>query len=134
MNRTIFTKSIIQPKEFEDGKRISVMSRHTLSDGKTPDTRITENVFDEWLKEFAPPEKLIGAYYREEIVWDDFEKEYISFIKSDEIKMKVKTLAKRAVSELITLMCIEHGPEKCHRRLLAEELQKYEPSLKIIHK
>ncbi|MDO9231385.1 MAG: hypothetical protein Q7U36_02815 [bacterium] len=64
MEKEIFTKSIIKEKEFGE-KRISVMSRHTKEDGVTPDERIVEGVtFDEWQKDFAPPVKLIGAYYR----------------------------------------------------------------------
>jgi hypothetical protein len=30
-------------------------------------------------------------------------------------------------------LCSEHSPEKCHRRLLAEYLQKLNPDIQIIH-
>jgi len=67
MEKQIFTKSIIDKIE-PDEKRISVMSRHTLEDSKTPDERIVDGVtFDEWRKEFAPPGKLVGSYYRKEL-------------------------------------------------------------------
>ncbi|MDO9231386.1 MAG: DUF488 family protein [bacterium] len=55
-------------------------------------------------------------------------------MRSDEIKLKVENFAKRCTEEIITLMCIEDTADKCHRRLLAEELQRYQPHLKIIHK
>ena len=111
------------------------MSRHTLEDGKTPDERIIEGItFDEWQKEYAPPAKLVGAYYRKEISWKDFEKEYLQFLRSDEMKSKVESFAKRCIEEPITLLCVEDSADKCHRRLLAEELQKYQPKLKIVHK
>lgn len=129
----IFTKSIIKEKGPNE-KRISVMSRHTKEDGKTPDDRIVEGVtFDEWRKEFAPPSKLVGAYYRKEISWEEFEKKYLEFLQSEEIKSQVEAFAKRCTEETITLMCIEDTADKCHRRLLAEELQKYQPQLKIVH-
>lgn len=134
MEKEIFTKSIIKEREPNE-KRVSIMSRHTKADGVTPDERIVEGVtFDEWRKEFAPPDKLIGAYYRNELSWEDFEKKYIEFLRSAEIKPKVESFAKRCTEETITLMCIEDGADKCHRRLLAEELQKYQPQLKIFHK
>ena len=134
MEKHIFTKSIINEQE-QDGKRISVMSRHTLEDGKTPDKRIVEGVtFDEWQKEFAPPSKLVGAYYRKEVSWEDFERIYLEYLRSDKIRPKVEALAKRCTEETIVLMCIEDTANKCHRRLLAEELKKYQPDLKIVHK
>ncbi len=135
MNKKIFTKSIIKEPSPDDKKRVSVMSRHTLEDGVTPDKRIVEGItFDEWQKDFAPPSKLVGSYYRKEISWKDFENKYLEFLRSDEMAPKVADFAKRCTQETITLMCVEDNPEKCHRRLLAEELQKYQPDLKIIHK
>ena len=135
MEKNIFTKSIFKEKYPEDGKRISIMSRHTENDGKTPDKRIVEGTsFEEWLREFAPPEKLVGAYYREEISWEEFEEKYINFLRSNDIAPKVKSFARRCQGEIITLLCAEEDANKCHRRLLAEELQRYEPDLKIIHR
>ena len=135
MHKEIFTKSITKEKDPNDQKRISVMSKHTLEDGKTPDERIIEGItFDEWQKDFAPPAKLVGAYYRKELSWKNFEKKYLEFLRSDKIRPKVESFAKRCTEETITLMCIEDTADKCHRRLLAEELQRYQPRLKIIHK
>jgi len=34
------SKCILAEKNIDDGQRISIMSRHTLNDGKTPDERI----------------------------------------------------------------------------------------------
>ncbi|MEI8343431.1 MAG: DUF488 family protein [Candidatus Moraniibacteriota bacterium] len=134
MEKELFTKSIIKERE-PDEKRISVMSRHTREDGITPDERIVEGqTFDEWRKEFAPPGNQVGAYYRKELSWEDFESKYIEFLRSPEIRSKVESFAKRCTEETITLMCIEHTADKCHRRLLAEELQRYQPQLRIIHK
>lgn len=60
----LFTKSIHKPVQPEDGYRISVMSRHTLSDGKTPDPLITGKSYIEWWKDLAPRDTLVGAWYR----------------------------------------------------------------------
>ncbi|MEK7634433.1 MAG: DUF488 family protein [Patescibacteria group bacterium] len=69
-----------------------------------------------------------------EISWEDFEKEYLRFLRSDGMIKKVEDFAKRCAEETITIMCIEDDADKCHRRLLAEELQKHQSKLKIIHK
>ncbi len=131
----IYTKSIIKPKDLSDGVRISIMSRHTLNDGKTPDIRIVDGVtFDEWIKDFSPPLKLVGSYYRKEISWKEFEIKYIEFLRTDNLKIKVKLFSERCEKEIITLMCIEDEAKFCHRRLFAEELKRYNPSLLIVHK
>jgi len=44
----LHTKSIRSARKESDGLRISIMSRHTLKDGKTPDLEITNASFDEW--------------------------------------------------------------------------------------
>lgn len=131
----VYTKSIIKPKELSDGTRISIMSRHTLNDEKTPDARIIEGTtFDEWIKYFAPPLKLIGSYYKNEVNWKEFEIKYLEFLRTDNLKLKVKLFSERCKKETITLMCIEDEAEFCHRRLFTEELKKYNSDLIIIHK
>jgi uncharacterized protein YeaO (DUF488 family) len=129
----LYTKSILKEKLPEDGTRISVMSRHTLNDGKTPDSRITSEKYDEWIKQLAPPDRLVGSYYREEISWNYYEGQYRVFLSSSLVSEDVKNLAKRATLEDITLLCVEETAEWCHRRLLAEECQKYEPNLRVEH-
>jgi uncharacterized protein YeaO (DUF488 family) len=134
MEKIVYTKSIIKDRE-PDEKRISVMSRHTEADGVTPDERIVAGInFDEWLKELAPPAVLVGAYYRKELSWEDFADKYLAFLRSDGMRPKVEQLAARCSEETLTLLCIEDTADKCHRRLLVEELTKYQPHLRIIHK
>jgi uncharacterized protein YeaO (DUF488 family) len=127
----LYTKSILKPKSKEDGLRISVMSRHTLEDGKTPDLRISNDLFDEHLPILAPPAKLIGSYYKRGLSWDDFAHQYIDYLKT--IEIEVRALAEKALQTDITLLCIENSPQYCHRRLLSEECKKYEPNLIIKH-
>lgn len=130
----LYTKSIIKEKSSEDGIRISVMSRHTLNDGITPDSRITKNCFDEHLQIVAPPSKLIGDYYKRGLSWENFEKRYLEHLKKPEIAEIVKQLARRAIQQDITLLCIEETAEHCHRRLLAEECRRYQHSLQVVHR
>lgn len=123
------TKSILKPKEGSDGLRISIMSRHTLNDGITPHPGITKSSYDQWFRVFSPPARLLGAYYKRAVSWEKFELSYLEYIRKAEIRIEVQNLAERSLDSVITLLCIEESPEHCHRRILAEECKKYQPSL-----
>ncbi|PWU23003.1 hypothetical protein C5B42_04320 [Candidatus Cerribacteria bacterium 'Amazon FNV 2010 28 9'] len=124
------TKSIHAAIEPTDGRRISVMSRHTLNDGKTPDPLITSACFDVWMRELAPPQKLIGAYYKRGLSWTDFEQQYLTFLREAAF-LHVNALIQRALLQTVTLLCVEDTPTYCHRRLLAEECKRREKELNI---
>ena len=57
----IYTKCIFSPRDIFENIRISVMSRHTLEDGKTPDERINGLLYDLHEPIFGPPYNLIGG-------------------------------------------------------------------------
>lgn len=130
----IHTKCILKRAHSSDGVRVSVMSRHTLNDGITPHPKINERKYNLWLKEFAPPAKLIGDYYKRGLSFGEFERRYLEYLRTPKIAEKLKQFAKDALEKDFTLMCIEETAERCHRRLLAEEMQRHEPKLEIKHK
>ncbi len=131
---SLHTKCILHHKEDKDGIRVSVMSRHTLSDGMTPDPRITRKSFDLWLQELAPSPTLIGDYYKRGLPWEEFEQRYKALLSESMKTIAVRALAEHAMIRDITLLCIEDTPEQCHRRLLAEQCKIYEPKLNVIYK
>ena len=131
---SLYTKCILHPREDRDGRRISVMSRHTLADGITPDLRITADVFDEWYHILAPQDTLVGAYYKRGLSWEDFALQYLASLRKNRHAEKVKKFAERAFAIDITLLCIEETSEHCHRGLLAEECQLYVPELYVEHR
>ena len=126
------TASIKRPVQENDGIRISVMSRHTLTDGVTPDPDITEASFDLWWPELAPPPRLIGSYYRYELSWEDFEDGFRRHLETPEAQQFLRWLIALAERTTVTILCVEATPERCHRRLIAEACRKMEPSLRII--
>ncbi len=128
----LFTKCILDEKTSQDGFRISVMSRHTLNDGLTPDSRINNQDYDFHLKFLSPSSKLLGAYYKRGLTWNEFENLYFKQTEGMAKSFLIRILAKLALKFDITLMCIEKEPDKCHRRLLAEKCRYYEPKLKIV--
>ena len=137
----LYTKCIFKERNEGDGIRISVMSRHTLDDGVTPDMRITVDLFDEHLQELAPRSKLVGAYYKGMITWDEFEQSYVSDIREAGVTEKVDELAMRAMRCDLTILCVEDSPMdcdengrlKCHRRVLAQECQARQLNLIVEH-
>jgi uncharacterized protein YeaO (DUF488 family) len=137
----LYTRCILSPRDALDGMRISVMSRHTLNDGVTPDERIGYHSYDLWMKSLAPPDTLVGAYYRNLIQWPDFEMAYIEHIRNPDISMIIEFMSSVAENRNITLLCIEEllvidqkQHLQCHRRLLAEEFCRIRPELKMAHR
>lgn len=126
------TAPIKSAKNIRGYLRISVMSRHTLNDGKTPDPEITNDLFDNHLPELGPPPKLVGGYYRGEVLWPEFARRYLEYLISDQISGLVDELIELSKKTDVILLCIEDRPEFCHRRLLAQECQRRDPTLEVI--
>lgn len=127
----LYTKCILHEAVLEDGFRMSVMSRHTENDGITPDPRIKD--FNLHIPMLGPHPTLIGPYLRGEIQWSVFALRYLLEIRELPKVTLVKFLAQSALVQDITILCKCITPNHCHRRLLAEECQKYQPALKITH-
>ena len=58
------TKCILNKPDYWDGLRISIMSRHTLNDGKTRDIRIVPELYDAHCPFLAPQPELVGKFVR----------------------------------------------------------------------
>ena len=127
----LLTNSIYSPRKPEQGLRVSVMSRHTLEDGVTPDPKIKRDSYDLWLKILAPPAKLIGDYLKRGLSWEGYEEQYKKYLKRKYPKIILHYIASAALKENLTLLCVEESTEKCHRRLLVEECKRIEPSLEV---
>jgi uncharacterized protein (DUF488 family) len=79
--------------------------------------------------EFAPTADLLKRYREKKTSWNQYEKEFLQLLlERDVIRKITKDYLDGAV-----LMCSEHLPDKCHRRLLAEYFQKCFLDLSIIH-
>ena len=131
------TGCIKNNRKVGDGLLISIMSRHTLRDGRTPDREITNASFDEWWPELAPPDALIGWYYKQEQppsreIWETFEEKFLYYLRWTDAGMYLRHLAELAHYGDVTILCIEPTPERCHRRLIAEACKRIDPSLRII--
>ena len=130
----LYTKSIIKQKLPEEDFRISIMSRHTLDDGKTPNEKIVNyDCFDSWFKILAPPDKLVGAFYRGELSRENYNKKYLGYLRTEKVSKIVKKIAGLARKTNITAECIEENANECHRNVFAKECQRYFPDLEVRH-
>ena len=79
--------------------------------------------------DFAPTKDLLSAYRNDKISWSEYEIEYLNLLDVRKVANKVN------INDLHQncLLCSEHTPEKCHRRLLAEYFQHRYNDIQIVH-
>ena len=133
---TLFTQSIYVPSSADpDALRISVMCRHTLSNGWGIDPKITSASYDVWVPDLAPPDQLIGAWYRGELSREAFKAGYFAHIDQAPQRQTLDLLLELifATHRKPTLLCVEPKGEFCHRQLLAQRCQQLEPRLTVVH-
>ena len=79
--------------------------------------------------DFAPTKELLTRYRNKKMTWEEYEIEYLNLL--DMRKIASKTDIEKLHENC--LLCSEHTPEKCHRRLLAEYLKNVKNDVEIIH-
>jgi uncharacterized protein (DUF488 family) len=79
--------------------------------------------------DFAPTKELLSRYRGKQLTWEEYEFEYLNLLDMRNIgeRTDINRLHKSC------LLCSEHFPDKCHRRLLAEYLNKTAGDIDIIH-
>lgn len=87
------------------------------------------NISYEHNVDLAPTKDLLENYRKKKITWEQYEIEYLNLLDLRKIgqKLEVEKLHENC------LLCSEHTPEKCHRRLLAEYLKQIKTDVEIIH-
>ncbi len=77
----------------------------------------------------APNEEMLKEYKKKKGDWQNYEKRFVALMEERRIE-KILTPAKL---EQACLLCSEHSPEHCHRRLVTEYLKNKWGSIKIEH-
>ena len=79
--------------------------------------------------DFAPTKELLKQYRDKKMDWAEYETEYLNLLDLRQIKKKHKAedLHRRC------LLCSEHEPDQCHRRLLAEYFAHARNDVEILH-
>tara|TARA_B110000196_G_C20944553_1_gene566253 strand:- start:398 stop:829 length:432 start_codon:yes stop_codon:yes gene_type:complete len=78
--------------------------------------------------DFAPTKEILNSYRKKEIDWSSYEDKFNQLIASREIELTNKTDIADSC-----LLCSEDKPHNCHRRLVAEYLNKRWGNIEIIH-
>ena len=79
--------------------------------------------------ELAPTQALLDAYKKDRGDWIEYEKRFLSLVAERQVEETVE----RTVIDGGCLLCSEPTPEHCHRRLVAEYLQRKWGELEIEH-
>jgi uncharacterized protein (DUF488 family) len=79
--------------------------------------------------ELAPTQDILDVYKKHKGEWSVYERQFLDLMAQREVHKKIK-------AELLhqgCLLCSEHLPHHCHRRLVAEYLNKKWGGIKVIH-
>ncbi len=79
--------------------------------------------------DMAPTEDLLADYRKGRVDWEEYTDVYLKLLHSRKVADNV-TPADLTDS---CLLCSEHLPDQCHRRLLAEYLREHFPQITISH-
>jgi uncharacterized protein (DUF488 family) len=79
--------------------------------------------------ELAPTKEMLDAYKKFKGDWSVYESEFLALMAGRHIEA---TLAKDLIDEGC-LLCSEDKPHHCHRRLVAEYLQRHWPQVSVAH-
>jgi uncharacterized protein (DUF488 family) len=79
--------------------------------------------------ELAPTSDILDAYKKKTLAWDEYERRFVALL--DE-RAAADGAAPRHFDHAC-LLCSEPKPDRCHRRLVAEYLQRQWPEVVIEH-
>ena len=70
--------------------------------------------------ELAPTQDILDAYKKHKGSWEVYEREFLSLME----KRRIDQTVARDIIDGSCLLCSEHKPHYCHRRLVLDYLQK----------
>jgi uncharacterized protein (DUF488 family) len=78
----------------------------------------------------APEPAMLKAYQTDAMSWDDYEKRFLDLMA----KRRIEARFSATDLEKACLLCSEHTPHQCHRRLVAEYLSgQWARPVEVIH-
>jgi uncharacterized protein (DUF488 family) len=81
------------------------------------------------LPELAPSQELLTAYRHKQITWQEYEPRFARLLESRRPESSLDC----SLFDEAVLLCVEPGPERCHRRLVAEHLARHWSGITIVH-
>ncbi len=82
------------------------------------------------LPDLAPTKNILSSYKKKEISWEKYEEDFLNLM----VKRNIEKIVTPTLLDDGCLLCSEHEPHFCHRRLVVEYLNKTtDMDLKIKH-
>jgi uncharacterized protein (DUF488 family) len=81
------------------------------------------------IPELAPTENIMDSYKSRKISWPEYELQFNKLLE----ERKIEKTMRDELSEGDCFLCSEEKPDFCHRRLVAEYLQKKLGDITILH-
>ena len=78
----------------------------------------------------APTEELLNAWRDDEIVWQTYEDRFWELLNERAVETELDS---GSFEKLTVLLCSEHEPDHCHRRIVAEYLDEEWRGVDITH-
>lgn len=83
-----------------------------------------------YAKELAPTKDILDAYKNKVITWDAYEDKFLSLMSQRNIEHAID----QSILDSGCLLCSEHKPHHCHRRLVVEYLnQHWDTNIEVVH-
>ena len=79
--------------------------------------------------ELAPTKDILESYRGGAGGWEEYERRYLALLE----ERKAELLLSREMLKSGCLLCSEHEPDQCHRRLAAEYLLEKSGGIHIVH-
>jgi len=84
----------------------------------------------ETIPDWIPTKQMLQAYKNKDISWQDYELRFLDLMQ----KRQIERLVDLDLLKGGCLLCSEHEPHFCHRRLVLDYLQKNGyPALNVVH-
>ena len=81
------------------------------------------------LPDFAPTQEILDDFKNNKGLWAEYEHRFIDLM----VERQITETAARLLQDRDCLLCSEHIPDHCHRRLVAEQIQKHSDNIEVIH-
>lgn len=78
----------------------------------------------------APTPQLLSGYRKGGISWDEYEHAYLDLLAQRRVE---EVLSRSLFDRRAVLLCSEHSPEHCHRRLVVEYLDEHWGGVTAVH-
>lgn len=82
------------------------------------------------IEDLAPTKDILSDYKKKLITWDEYEDKFLNLIS----KRNIERTIDKPLLDNACLLCSEHKPHNCHRRLVVDYLNKHwDTEIEVVH-